>query len=78
MKPEDAVILINIPQALEYCRDLGKPVTARGLRKACAAGHIPGARKIGRDWVMPYRGINHYLDFRPKPGRKRKVTKEEE
>lgn len=60
----------TIPQAVDYTAEVGEPVTARGLRLACTRGYIPGARKIGRDWLMPYEGINHYLDNRPRPGRK--------
>lgn len=67
--PEDA--LINIRQAADYCRELGEPVSERGLRKACARGYIPGARRVGRDWVMTYRSINHYLDNRSRRGRKK-------
>jgi len=67
--PEDAII--NIRQAAVLCRKLGKPVSERGLRKACAQGYVPGAKKIGRDWVLTYHGLNYYLDHRPRPGRKK-------
>ncbi len=67
--PEDAVI--NIRQAAEYCREVGEIVSSRGLRKACARGYVPGAKKIGRDWVLTYHGLNYYLDHRPRPGRKK-------
>lgn len=57
-------------QAEEYAREVGESVSARGVRFAARHGYIPGARKIGRDWVIPYEGFNQYLDNRPKPGRK--------
>ena len=57
-------------EAESYAREVGEPVTARAIRHAASAGHIPGARKAGRDWLIPYEGFNHYLDNRPKPGRK--------
>ncbi|KKM08408.1 hypothetical protein SY88_23760 [Clostridiales bacterium PH28_bin88] len=60
----------TIDQAVEYTAEVGEPVSPRGLRLACARGYIPGARKIGRDWLLPYEGINYYLDNRPRPGRK--------
>lgn len=66
--PEDAII--NIRQAVQFCREAGTPVSARGLRKACARGHIPNAFRIGRDWLITYRALNHYLDNRPRRGRK--------
>lgn len=28
-------------------------VSARWLAKLCADGRIPGARKLGRDWLIP-------------------------
>lgn len=45
-------------------------ITTRGIRLAAARGYIPGARKAGRDWLIPYSGLSHYLDNRPKRGRK--------
>jgi hypothetical protein len=61
---------INVAQAEEYALAVGEKATARGIRHAAAAGHIPGARKVGRDWLIPYEGFNHYLDHRPRHGRK--------
>lgn len=60
-------------QAEEYAREVGERVTARGTRLAAKNGYIPGARKIGRDWLIPYDGFNHYLDNRPKRGPKTKA-----
>lgn len=73
--PEDAEdAIINTHQAAEYCREVGQPVTLRGLRKACERGYIEGARKVGRDWLMSYRALNYYLGHRPRRGRKRGVV----
>lgn len=67
--PEDAII--NIKQAMMYCREIGINITERGIRKLCKTGGIE-AQKIGRDWVMTYRAINSYLDNRLKRVRKSK------
>jgi len=61
---------MNVNQAEDYAREVGESVTARAIRLAADHGYIPGARKIGRDWLIPYDGFNHYLDNRPKRGRK--------
>ena len=61
---------MTVEQAEEYASDVGETVTARGIRLAAKNNYIPGARKIGRDWLIPYEGFNHYLDNRPRPGRK--------
>ena len=38
------------------------------VARACKAGHIPGAVKAGRDWLIP-----EWSDWRPQPiGRPRK------
>ena len=63
---------MTVEQAQEYAKEVGEQATARGIRKAARSGYIPGARKIGRDWVISYDGFNHYLDNRPRPGRKAK------
>jgi hypothetical protein len=61
---------MNVNQAEDYAREVGEPVTARAIRLAADRGYIPGARKVGRDWLIPYEGFNHYLDNRPRRGRK--------
>ena len=63
---------MTVEQAQEYAREVGEQVTARGIRLAAKNGYIPNARKIGRDWLITYEGFNHYLDNRPKRGRKAK------
>jgi hypothetical protein len=59
---------MTVEQAEDYAREVGEKVTGRGIRKAAKNGHIPAARKIGRDWLIPYEGFNHYLDNRPSAG----------
>lgn len=61
---------MTVEQAQDYAHEVGEQVTARGIRLAAKNGYIPDARKIGRDWLITYEGMNHYLDNRPKPGRK--------
>ena len=61
---------LTIQQAISIANEDYPLVSARGLRYAASRGYIPGARKLGRDWLIPYEGLNHYLDNRPKPGRK--------
>jgi hypothetical protein len=68
--PSQAANEMTIDQAVNYAHEMGEQVSARGLRLAAERGYIPGARKVGRDWLIPYDGLNHYLDNRPKPGRK--------
>lgn len=61
---------MTVEQAEDYAKEVGEPVSRRGIRKAAKNGYIPGARKIGRDWLIPYEGFNHYLDNRPERGPK--------
>lgn len=62
---------MTVQEAEDFARAAGEPVTARAIRHAARAGYIPGARKSGRDWLIPYGGFGHYLDNRPRPGRNR-------
>lgn len=62
---------MTVDTAVDYAREVGTVVTGRAIRLAARRGHIPGSRKVGRDWLIPYDGINHYLDHRPARGRKR-------
>lgn len=61
---------MTVEQAKDYAREVGERVTGRGIRKAAKNGYIPGARKIGRDWLIPYKGINYYFGNRPPRGPK--------
>ncbi len=60
----------TVVEAVAYTREVGEPVTGRAIRYAAAHGFIPGARRAGRDWLIPFAGLNHYLDHRPKRGPK--------
>jgi hypothetical protein len=62
--------LMTIQQSEDYARLLGNEISARAIRYAAKHGFIPGARKLGRDWLIPYEGLNYYLDHRPKRGPK--------
>jgi len=66
--------LLTIPQSLVYARKVGAVISYSGLKCACQEGHVPGARKLGRDWVIPYLGLLQYLINRPKRGPKRIIT----
>lgn len=61
---------MTVRSAVEYAHEVGEQVSERGLRSACKSGNIEGARKAGRDWLITYQAMNHYLDHRPRPGRK--------
>lgn len=40
--------MLTIP---EYAARVGK--SPRSVRQKCLLGHLPGAVKIGRDWMIP-------------------------
>lgn len=61
---------MSIPEAEAYAAEVEEPVPARTIRYAAKNGFISGARKVGRDWLIPYDGFEHYLANRPKPGPK--------
>lgn len=46
-------------------------VPARTIRWAASHGFVKGAEKAGRDWRFPKRTFLHWLNNRPKPGRKK-------
>jgi len=50
-------------------------VSERGIRLAAKNGYIPGAHKVGRDWVIPFNGLWHYINNRPKRGKKSSLQK---
>lgn len=53
-----------------FCLKFGKRVSSRTIRYAAANGFIRLAEKTGRDWRFPKRTFLHWLNNRPKPGRK--------
>ena len=59
-----AVELITVREA---ARDSGFRVST--LRKHILAGRIPGARKDGRDWLLPRHELRSLLQNRPRIGR---------
>lgn len=68
--PGQAPNEMTVDQAVDFAHEVGEAVTGRGVRFAAKRGYIVGARKAGRDWLIPYEGYNQYLDDRPKRGRK--------
>lgn len=46
-------------------------ITASQVRRLAAAGQFKGARRIGRDWLIPSRSLEA---ARPTVGRPRKIT----
>lgn len=63
--------IMTVAEASDYAAAAGTPIARVGIRKAARTGHIPGAKKVGRDWMIPLAGMDHYLGNRPKPGRQR-------
>ena len=59
----------------EYAARIGKAPST--VRQKCALGHLPGAVKMGRDWLIPEN--TPYTDHRVKSGAyiSSKQTKEE-
>ena len=41
----------NLITLVEYAARIGK--APRSVRQKCQAGNLPGAVKIGRDWLIP-------------------------
>lgn len=64
---------MTVEQAEDYAREVGESVTGRSIRHAARKGYIPNARKAGRDWLIPYEGMNHYLDNRPRTGPRKRA-----
>ena len=60
--------IMSVAEAAEYAQTCGAEISERGIRKAAQSGYIPDARKLGRDWLIPYTGFKRYLANRPKRG----------
>ena len=58
---------LNLIPLTEYAARIGK--APRSVRQKCQAGKVPGAVKIGRDWLIP--AGTPYPDARVKSGRYR-------
>lgn len=56
----------------EYAARVGK--AERTVRQKCQLGHLPGAVKIGRDWMIPEG--TPYTDGRIKSGKYRDFRKQ--
>lgn len=61
---------MTVEEAVEYAQSIDAKATHSGVQRAAQNGHIYGARKIGRNWVIPLDGLVAYLEDRPKPGPK--------
>jgi len=61
---------LTIRQAEELSVKLSRNAPARTIRWAALHEFIQGAEKFGRDWMIPRESFLHWLDHRPKPGRK--------
>jgi hypothetical protein len=51
---------LTVPEADTLTIAAGTPVSGRGLRYAAARGLIQGARKVGRDWLLPAWAVLEY------------------
>jgi hypothetical protein len=67
-----AETLLTVRQAVELSAALKKNIPGRTIRWAALHEFIPGAEKFGRDWMIPKGSFLHWLDHRPRPGRKPK------
>jgi len=54
----------NLIPIAEYAARIG--LTANAIRRRCIRGTLPGAVKIGRDWLIP--ADTPYTDSRVKSG----------
>lgn len=69
--PQEDRAEITVAEAVALAESMGQSITDRTIRLAADNGYIPGARKVGRDWLLPRYGLVHYLENRPRPGRNR-------
>lgn len=65
---------LTIRQAVELAAERDLPVPGRTIRWAALHEFIPGAEKFGRDWMIPRAAFLHWLNNRPRPGRKSSRT----
>lgn len=49
----------------EYAKKLG--IDPSRVRRLCEAGRIPGAKKIGRDWIIPENAVPVAASRGPRP-----------
>lgn len=60
MTDNQAADVVSAPQ---LAHTSGRPL--RTVQRACADGSIPGARKVGRDWLIPADAARAYADRKP-------------
>ena len=63
----------NLLPLNEYAARIGK--APRTVRQKCTLGYLPGAVKIGRDWLIP--ADAPYTDHREKSGQYKNWRKKE-
>jgi hypothetical protein len=61
---DDTMEIMTTTEAVQYALDAGVRITYTGIVGAAQHGRIPGARKFGRDWVIPLAGMIYYLEHR--------------
>lgn len=62
---------ITVPEAAQLILEVsGDNIPTRTIRYACKNGHIKGAEMQGRDWRFPQTRFLHWVNNRPKTGRK--------
>jgi hypothetical protein len=69
---------ITIPEAVELAAERLKTLEPRTVRYAAERGHIDGAKRRGRDWLLPEGSFLGWLTDRPKPGPKPSPRQEED
>lgn len=63
---------LTIGEAVELAATRLETLDPRRIRYAAEHGHIDGARRTGRDWLLPQSSFLGWLSDRPKPGPKPK------
>ena len=52
---------LTVPEAEALAKSIGHPVSRPSIRRACSLGHIPSAKRQGRDWRFPQANFRHWL-----------------
>ena len=61
---------MTVAEAVALVESMGQKITSKTIRLAAENGYIPNARKVGLNWLIPRDSLMHYLNNRPRPGRK--------
>jgi excisionase family DNA binding protein len=64
--------LLTTTQAAEQLRARGLDADRQRVRRWAGQGRFPGARKVGRDWLIPAEAL---AEFQPRPSGYRGHTK---